>query len=190
MANTLPKEIAKLIKEKIFAAADEAKYASMSRPESGKFMDELGRRKDIGGVIEQHMPKPRVKTYIKDGVLNAYSKAHARKAKPKNPADAIKAVYNVEAAFFEKSGGVDVFAYRKENATRYVIVATGTFLKWESALRKALLCVAAKPSMQDVEKAHIFLILMAQGKAIPPADKTSLQKALDRCGAKAHIVGE
>jgi hypothetical protein len=83
-----------------------------------------------------------------------------------------------------------VFASSKEGNTQYIVVASGTFLKWETALRKTLLCVAAKPFGQYTDRVHIFLILMAQGKSIAPADKTLVQKALNKCGAKAHIVGE
>lgn len=190
MSNALPTAIGKNIKAKIHAAADEARYASMSRPESGAFMDALVKRKDIGGIIEQHIPKAEVRTYIKDGVLNAYSKAHARKAKPKDPKDIIEKHYNFKVELIEKCPGVDVFASSKEGNTQYIVVASGTFLKWETALRKTLLCVAAKPFGQYTDRVHIFLILMAQGKSIAPADKTLVQKALNKCGAKAHIVGE
>jgi hypothetical protein len=191
VSNSLPTEISKSIKLKIYTYADEAKYASMSRPDSQAFMDMLVKKEEIGGVIEQHMPKAAVRTYIKDGVLNAYSKAHARKAKPKDPKEIIERYYNLKVELIEKYLGVDVFASSKDGNTQYIVVAAGTFLKWETALRKALLYVAAKPLGEYTDdRVHVFLILMAQGKSITPADKNLLQKALSRCGAKAHIVGE
>ena len=190
MSNILPRDVSKAVKEKIYLAADEAKYISMSKPESGAFMDGLVKRTDIGGIISQHVAKAEVRTYIKDGVLNAYSKAHVKKSKPKNISKVIQQQYNFQAELVETCDQVEIYVSSKGTAIHYIVVSYGTFLKWETALRKALLCVAEKPFGKHNDRTHILLILMAQGKLIAPSDKDIVQRAIAKCGAKAYITGE
>ena len=66
----------------------------------------------------------------------------------------------------------------------------GTYLKWESALRKGLLYVAGHPlGKNKANTVHIVLSLYVGGEAITPADKKLLQNALERAGADAYLWG-
>ena len=83
--------------------------------------------------------------------------------------------------------------YRSTNTDRpneYVVVAEGTYLKWETALKRALLFISAKPFSKTTNDIHILLLLFAQHKPIPPSDKKNLQNALSRCGGTPNIFAE
>jgi hypothetical protein len=70
------------------------------------------------------------------------------------------------------------------------VISEGTFLKWETSLKRALLFIPAKPFSKTASETHIILMLFAQHKPVPPSDKKNLENALKRCGAKPYIFGE
>lgn len=78
MANKLPKDIAEQVRAKIYERADEFGYTGRSRTENSQFMDDLIDDPEIGGIIKSFYPAERIRTYIKDAVLNAYTKARNR----------------------------------------------------------------------------------------------------------------
>jgi hypothetical protein len=178
------------VKSAIYKAADDAKYTAMSRTDSGRFMDGLVKEKNIGGVLENYIPKQQIRHYIKDGVLNRYNKDKARNAYDLNVGNVIKSVFGFSAVESGKGDGVILFRSQQHAPDgKYVVVATGTFLKWETALRKALCFIATAPFSENAESIQTLLVLYAQDKVIPPADKTLLENALKVCDAKVHIVG-
>jgi len=194
MSNKPPREIANSVKEKVFSAADDFCYLAKSRTENGKFLDDLVAQQDIGGVLGQYMRKAEIRTYIKDAVLNRYSKDKTRAAKPKDMVGIIKSKYGFDTTLIDTDATAKIRLYKSTpnvmNA-QYVIVAEGTVLKWETALRKALLYIPSKPFSNDPENTvHILLNIFAQHKPVSPADKKFLNKALARCGAQTHIFGE
>lgn len=79
---------------------------------------------------------------------------------------------------------------RKADAC-FVVVADGTVLKWETALRKALLYVASKPFSDNSDASiKIVLTLFARHQKVSPSDLRHLEKALSMCNAKPYIYGE
>ena len=80
MPKTLPADKQRRIKKLIFSRADQFGYATSGRIENGRFLDQLVNDPEIGGVLKEYMEKERVRTYIKDGVLNAYTKQLTRNA--------------------------------------------------------------------------------------------------------------
>lgn len=191
MTNRPPENISKTVKATIYKAADEAKYMAMSRTDSGQFMDSLVKRKDIGGILENYIPKQQIRHYIKDGVLNRYTKDKARDAYALDLEEVIESVFGFKVSESGKGDGVTLYRSQQHVSDgSYVVVATGTFLKWETALRKALCFIAVAPFSKNAKSVQTLLVLYAQGNVIPPADKALLGSALKVCGAKAHIVGE
>lgn len=121
MAKKLPSEKAKRIKQLIFQRADEFGYATSGRIENGRFLDELVNDPDIGGVLKEYMEKERIRTYIKDGVLNAYTKKLTKAALAMNlPAAIVKSVYAVEAVEIQTYEQVTVLR-APETGAIYVI---------------------------------------------------------------------
>ena len=191
MTNRLPSDVALRVKAVIFLAADDNKYMSMSRNESGRFMDGLVKRKDIGGVLESYIPKQEIRHYIKDGVLNRYTKDKARDAYNCETEDIIEKIFNFKVIESAKQDGAAL--YRSQQNThdgKFIVVATGTYLKWETALRKALCFTASSPFSKTANSVETLLILYAQGKIVPPADKEFLSNALKFYKTRIYILGE
>lgn len=194
MSNKPPHEIANCVKEKVFSVADDFCYLAKSRTENGKFIDDLVEQKDIGGVLGDYMRKAEVRTYIKDAILNRYSKDKTQAAKPKNMVNIIKSQYGFDSTLIDIDASSKIELYKSTPNmmnVQYVVVAKGTVVKWETALRKALLYIPLKPFSNNPENTtHILLNIFAQLKPVSPADKKFLNKALVRCGAQVHIFGE
>ncbi len=191
MSTKLPPEVAKKVKKVVYEAADTADYLAMARTDSGKFLNGLVARDDVGGVIAQFVKKDQVRHYIKDAVLNRYSKDKTQEAKPDDLSPIIKKIYSLECEESHKEDKLALFRVTTEGHEKeYVVVADGTVLKWETALRKALLFIAGNPFSERSERIHILLMLYAQHKKVTPSDKKHLQKALEISSAKAFVFGE
>lgn len=144
----LPSAVQKKIKEKIYEEADKHGYLQKSRPENTVFMNNLIGNAAIGEVLKEYMPKERVRTYIKDGVLNRYAKDRTAL---KGSIDSIigKHLNGVFSIFVDEGiNGPWVLLSKDE----IVISAKGTFLKWETALRKILLCQTTYEQRIEKEK--------------------------------------
>lgn len=191
MSNKIPQKIATIIKEAVFYKADKADYLAMSRPDSGVFLNNLVACPNVGGKIAKYIKRDQVRHYIKDAILNRYSKDKTKDATPNDACPIIKAEYDLDV---EKSYAEDkISLYRSTDLQRpneFVVVAEGTYLKWETALRKTLLFISARSFSQTANNIHILLLLFAQHRPLPPSDKKNLQNALSRCGAALHIFGE
>jgi len=188
MANALPKNIQAKIKQAVFKKADEFGYMECGRIESGRFLDTLVDDPEVGKIIMEYMPKERVRTYIKDGVLNAYTKAATKKAlAASTPENVIKSVFNETAFVIQKGKGKQngLFVLRAESGNIYV-VSGGTVLKWETALRKALEIIANESNLTISGRApSICLKLSLTGQSLTEADKTHIITAVGAVGVKA-----
>ncbi len=190
MANALPKVVATSVKALVYAAADAEKYYTMSRVDSGAFMDRLVKREDIGGRIEAFIAKPEVRTYIKDGILNAYSKAKSRLSKPdKNQiAQIIENLSGEKYIFVESNKDVQIFARSEDDIKYYYVTGFGTFLKWETVLRKLLLNSMNIETRSNSACVDRLAILTTQGRAVPIPDKKIVESALLLAKTSTHIV--
>jgi hypothetical protein len=190
MANALPKETATKVKALVYEAADKERYSAMSRIESGQFMDRLVKRRDIGGEIEKFIDKPEVRTYIKDGILNAYSKAKARKSKPDKTE--IAALLSERSgriySHFEKDREIQIFAANGGEVTCYYVVCFGTLLKWETVLRKLLLASHKIISRGNGPEVKRLAILTTQGRMVTAPDRSNVISALSIAETDVHIV--
>lgn len=188
MANALPKPVQAKIRRAVFKKADEYGYVHCGRIESGRFIDMLVEDPEIGKVLIQYMPKERVRTYIKDGVLNAYTKSLTKKALAAfTPEKAISIVYEETAYVIQTGKGKQsgLFVLRSEEGKIYV-VSGGTVLKWETALRKALEIIANEPTLTiDGKSPLICLKLSLGGQELTEADKKHITTALGAVGVKA-----
>jgi len=159
-----------------------------SRIESGRFLDQLVDDPEVGCVLIQYMPKERVRTYIKDGMLNAYAKALTKKTlSTSTPEQTIHDTFGATAFVIQQGKGKlsGLFVLRSESGDIYVL-SGGTVLKWETALRKALDIIANEPNLiVDYKAPAICLKLSLSGQSLTEADKTHIVTALDAVGVKA-----
>jgi len=187
----VPQSIAKKVKNIVFEEAAKANYLAMARPDAGVFINGLVTRPDVGGEIIKYIKRDKVRTYIKDGILNRFSKDKTKEATPDDLKPIVKSIYNLDAE--ESHSEVKLSLYKStspESLNEYIVISEGTVIKWETALRKALLFISAKPFSKTANGVHILLLLFAQHKLVPPSDKKNLESALKRCGAKPYIFGE
>ena len=187
MANKLPPDIRKAIQKRVFAKADEFGYGARSRTENGAFLNTLAEDAEIGGILREYMSENAVRTYIKDGVLNAYAKAEVRKKLNHITNEVvIKKIYNTDA--YEVGKNNQTCIYRDSNKAFYLI-HSGTYLKWETALRKLLECVASADTIKkDAETINLCLVLTVSNGEITFADQELLEKALDYIHVKVYFA--
>ncbi|MDA8091548.1 MAG: hypothetical protein M0Z61_15170 [Nitrospiraceae bacterium] len=188
MAKQLPAAVRQAIKEAVYRKADEFGYTHKSRVDSGLFMENLVKDKDVGKVLADYMPKADIKTYIKDAVLNRYSKDKKSRILPSDPegvCDIAREAIQQEASVIDRLGSV--FLLRLDD-NDLLLVSQGTLLKWETALRKALEFVAKAPGLPpDDVKLHILLNIAVLGRPLTQADRDHLTAALKFVGVKLHF---
>lgn len=187
MAIKLPSHVSKEIKKLVFAKADEYCYCSRSRNENGAFLDSLVSDPTIGGVLKQYISDDAVRTYIKDGVLNAYSKAVVRKKLNQvSFKSVIQDLYHVEVS---EIGKIDQTSLFRSEENEFFLIHTGTYLKWETALRKLLECVATNDNITtDASAVRLCLLITVSNGEVTFSDRAQLRKALDYIGVKVSFA--
>ena len=90
MSVRMPQEVRTEIRELVYQRLDAVNYLAQGRVENGRFMEQLARDPMVGARIAEYTGKERVKTYIKDAVINRYAK---ERTKP--PSDLSKTVAGV-----------------------------------------------------------------------------------------------
>ncbi len=188
MATRIPPQVKDRISRIVYKKADEFGYMECDRVKSGQFMDMLVEDPEVGGVIRQYRTKERVRTYIKDTILNRYTKdATSKTLSSKTPEQIIQEEYGETAAVIQKIKGTayDCHVLRSEVGNIY-IVSEGTFLKWETALRKGLEVIANESNLTiEGRVPSLCLKLSLAGQALTDADKKLIKTALDAAGVRA-----
>jgi hypothetical protein len=189
----LPKKMAAQIKSLVYDRASEFGYMTRSRPENNRFLDSLVEDEEIGGVLRQYLPKGNVRTYIKDGILNAYAKQFTKNVLADiSPSETIQQVFGVHSEVIQryKDKSERVSVSRSDDGGIF-IVSGGTVLKWETALRKALELIARQPALtiNGVTPA-ICLNLAESNQSLTEADKKHIATALAEVGVKALFCDE
>ncbi len=174
----LPKDIQQEIKTLIYKKADAHGYLFRDRIANGIFISNLVKDIKIGGRLADFIPKPDIKTYIKDAVLNRYSKDKLRI--PQDVAKELSAALKTKASEFEYNKKNNISIY-KTDESRFVVVARGTYLKWETALRKALEYIGGAPGLRSATP-QIVLMLASQADHPPKSDREYLAVALEGIG--------
>jgi hypothetical protein len=193
MATVLPKKKASLVKTKVYAKADEFGYSTRSRTENNQFLDSLVEDPDIGGVLREYLAKEKVRTYIKDGILNAYAKQFTKNALDEvSPTDTIQQIYGVSSSVIQQCTGKDArVSVSRSDDGRIFVISGGTVLKWETALRKALEIIAREAGLSVNGKTpEICLHLVATNNSLTVADKKHITTALGAVGVKAIFCND
>jgi hypothetical protein len=189
MANKLPRAVQAQVKKAVFQKADDFGYMHKSRVDSGIFMENLVKDREVGGVLAQYMGKDAVKTYIKDGVLNGYMKDKKKAAlasEPEGLLPVIRRIYSQEAHTIHSAN--PIFLFRLESGD-ILLIAQGTLIKWETALRKALEFIERSPGLPPKEgRLQIVLNIASLGQPSTAADRDHLKKALAYVGVNIHFA--
>ena len=190
MSAIIPNSIRDNIRTLVYNLADEFGYMQKSRTENALLMEQLISNPDVGGLLKDYISKETIKTYIKDAVLNRYSKERNRQTIPLQREGLIKAAFKVDSLEVEANRGKTISFHRDTSKSKsYIVVAVGTYVKWETALKKALEYMAKCPCLDDKESCCCILLLLAtSGRSLPQSDKAHLQKSLLFARAKAHFT--
>lgn len=193
MPKKLPSKKKNQIEALIYAKADDVGYRTLSRPESSQFLDSLVEDTAVGGVLREYYPKENVRTYIKDGILNAYMKRFTKGALDEvSPTDTIQQIYGVSSSVIQQCTGKNArVSVSRSDDGRIFVVSGGTVLKWETALRKALELIARETGLSvDGKTPEICLHLVATNHSLTVADKKHIATALDAVGVKAIFCND
>ena len=68
------------------------------------------------------------------------------------------------------------------------LVTFGTYLKWETALRKALECVQASSKVKEASSVHLCLVLAVCNGEMSFGDQKQIEGALEYIGVKVFFV--
>lgn len=193
MPKKLPNKKKKQIETLIYARADDVGYRTLSRPESSRFLDSLVEDTAVGGVLREYYPKENIRTYIKDGILNAYMKRFTNDALDGvSPTDTIQRLYGVSSSVIQQCTGKDArVSVSRSEYGRIFVVSGGTVLKWETALRKALELIAKETGLSiDGKTPEICLHLVVTNNSLTVADKEHITTALGAIGVKAIFCND
>jgi hypothetical protein len=193
MAKKLPNKQSAQVKALVFSRADEFDYSARNRTENNQFLDSLVEESEIGGVLREYMPKEKVRTYIKDAILNAYAKRVTRSAlEGVSQTDTIRQIYGVESSVIQQCTGKDArVSVSRSDDGRIFVVSGGTVLKWETALRKALELIARETGLTiEGQTPAICLHLVATSNSLTVADKQHITTALATVGVQAIFCND
>lgn len=187
----LPSEVAQEVRELVFSIADSENYLTSSRSDNSRLLSRLVGMSDVGQRLRQFMKRDEVRTYIKDAILNRYAKEKRAESREFDVVAAIHTSFGFEAEMIEADAKGELALYRNGRGTHFVVVCDGTILKWETALRKALLYAASRPfSDRPNVSVNYLLTLFARSRRVSQSDLELLRKALAVCGAVPHVYGE
>lgn len=175
----IPNTIKDEIYKEVVAQADIAGYGNINRAESNRFIDTLTNDPAIGGKISSYLKKDKVRTYIKDSLLNRYTKK--LNSVPQNVTENIKEIFGKFATEldYEKTNRVSLHKF-EDQANHFLVVSRGTFIKWETAVRKALNYIICSPIVNiNNSSIKILLVIIADNRSLTNADKEALKRALD-----------
>ncbi|UWG95943.1 hypothetical protein LPY66_13625 [Dehalobacter sp. DCM] len=177
----LPRNVVDDIRYIVYEKADAYDYLNKGRNENGNFISNLALDPEVGGVLKEYMNQQRIRTYVKDSILNRYAKDKIHTLlsgdiKTELIKQESKEVYLIERKTVKSSS---IHLYRTEINT-YIVVGEGTVLKWETALRRALEYIEVCPGKGiEPNKWKIYVCLAITGNSITKSDKEHIVNSLD-----------
>lgn len=174
------------IRELIYKRLDDVDYLAQGRVENGRVMEQLARDPAIGGRIAEYTGKEKVKTYIKDGVINRYAKEKTRP--PSDLSSTVSAVIGENTTKLDGKGAIGLY---RSSGGAVVVVSCGRLLKWETALRKLLEYLGGNDERLErggAGKRVLLLVLMTGGQRLSSADKDLLERSLEAIQVKVKLL--
>jgi hypothetical protein len=184
--NKLPSKIREEILDRVYKLADNEGYLTNNRVDNAAFLERLVEKYDVGVVLQDFMEKDRVRVYIKDSVLNKYAKDR-RAVNEYNLTTKVANLLNESVSLIASQN--DVMLYRTQNTGTNIVVSKGTFMKWETALRKILLYIAAYPQLRhnDLPLAKV-IVISTGGIPIPTGEEGVLRNALNEIDVGLVVI--
>ena len=180
MPTKLPTYVKKLLMEMVYKKADDHHYILRNRTDNRKFIDSLVADPQIGGLLLEYVPKQRIRTYIKDGILNGYSKDKRREQLRCDPIEVVMRATGMQNTMIQRITHKNTNLYlHKLDSGEYYLLCEGTVLKWETALRKALEYICKTPALYLKNgQIIISLFLAPNGLSLTESDRNQLLRTL------------
>lgn len=169
----------KAIFDYVYQRADEHRYLAKDKNANGIFMSQLAADPNVGGKLGDFINKAEIHKYIKDTILNQYSKLRRRLPKDIKQILARQYVGQIHDITYVKKDHLSL--HRIDD--KYLVVARANYLKWETAIRKLSLYVAGSINVEP-KKVEMLAIIFEQGVPVNQADKDLVTDALRLLGIK------
>jgi hypothetical protein len=181
MSTRIPPAVRKKIFDRVHELADRHKYLQKGRNENARFLDSLVADREVGGRLREFMPEERVKSYVKDAILNKYAKK--RKGLLRDVGHLLPAG---AGEWYEV--GTDrekTVSFHRAETGVLLAVARTTYIKWETGVRKLLLYVAGPPEQSRGKggaRPRLMLVIHEHGASVNESDKKLTERALELAG--------
>jgi len=188
MSRKIPTKIFENIYSQVATKAEAAGYGNIGPSETSKFIDQLVTDASVGNKLKEYLPNGKIRTYIKDTLLDKYNRS--QNEVPQDVSKYISNTFrcNTLEVEYEKHNRVSLHRFEHKD-NHLLVVARGTFTRWETALRKALAyIVRCHAKNKTTPKIEILLVISANRHVVTSADEESLRKALDIVGVKLALL--
>lgn len=183
----IPADVRKSIRKTVFARADDYDYMRRSRPENQRFIQSLTNDPLVGGRLADFMPREKVRTYIKDAILNAYAKTKNYENQSINYLQEISNALGSDAELIEAGGSTRTpLIIAKTQDGRLVVAKVGTVLKWETAVRHVAESLVNSNASNAKGEIVRMILLRGDGAGINGGDANLLRRAAQVLGF--HVV--
>ncbi|MGG1660907.1 hypothetical protein [Brevibacillus sp. NRS-1366] len=181
----IPDTIRDEILERIFQLADREGYLTNNRVNNANFMERLLSNPEVGGMLEAFMPKEKVRVYIKDSMLNRYAKDR-RSVTEEKLLETLTGTFQESVLLIETKNDVSLF---KMSSGSHIVTTVGSYVKWETALRKILLYIGKNRCLRDGEfSLKKMIVISTGGVPIPTGEEDVLKRALSEVGVGVLVL--
>ena len=187
MSVSIPRAVITEIRELVYQRLDAVNYLAQGRIENGKFMEQLACDPMVGGRIAEYTGREKVKTYIKDALINRYAKERTKP--PSDLSTTVAAVVGEKVSRVDDGGTKNISLYLGNGTL--VVVSCGRLQKWETALRKILEYMGRNRERLEhssARRTELMLVLMTGGKIISSADRKLLERSLEAIQVKVRLL--
>ncbi|MBV9924483.1 MAG: hypothetical protein JOZ96_05525 [Acidobacteria bacterium] len=188
MSIKIPPEVRNQIIGHVDELADRHKYLQKGKNANAVFIDALVADPHVGRRLREFMPEERVKSYVKDALLNKYAKR--RKGLLRDLGGVISADFGkCFEVGYDKERGVSL---HRSEANTFIAAARTTYVKWETGLKKLLLYVAGLPDKTrgngKGDGPRLLLVIHEHGNPVNESDKRLTERALGLVGVDCAWV--
>jgi len=179
MSVNIPDPLRQTIFDAAFRELDAFQYLTKTRTENAALLDRMVDHPDIGVKLRGHIPNERVRTYIKDTIINRYAKVRTEL-----PQDIDKYLKEICADDFYKIDYLarDNVSLHRTSKNSYYAVARSKrgHTSWPIALRNLLFYLARLPECPPKGCTELVkvLIIFCHGVSMNSGDKEIVDNAL------------
>lgn len=185
----IPSTVRDEIVSAVTIRADNHDYMHRDRNENRIFIQALTTDPNIGGRLADFMGRDRVRTYIKDSILNAYAKKKNYGAKSPDYITALSISLGSNFKLVDSIGSKRTpLIIARSGSGGHVIAKVGTVLKWETAVRHCAEFVVRTNRLNHSTDVQLVVLLQGANVIKNAAEQALLVEAALVLGIKAIII--